>query len=72
MQSNGYVNESYTAPVQFGERTGTPPPSQPTRTLWIGNVDTRVTSQDLLHYFSAYGPVESVRMLPEKECAFVK
>ena len=53
-------------------RTGTPDangtstPQMPTRSLWIGNLDVNATSDALLHVFSPYGAIESVRMLPEK------
>ncbi|WVQ83925.1 hypothetical protein IAT38_006069 [Cryptococcus sp. DSM 104549] len=59
-------------------RTGTPAddkgsstPQMPTRSLWIGNLDVNATSDALLHVFAPYGAIESVRMLPEKTCAFV-
>ncbi|WWD16333.1 hypothetical protein CI109_100759 [Kwoniella shandongensis] len=59
-------------------RTGTPDvdkgsstPQVPTRSLWIGNLDVNATSDALLHVFAPYGDIESVRMLPEKTCAFV-
>ncbi|KAJ3327209.1 hypothetical protein HDU76_012209 [Blyttiomyces sp. JEL0837] len=43
----------------------------PTRSLWIGNIDLTLSPADLLSIFSAFGPIESLRILPEKECAFV-
>ncbi|ORY03513.1 ARM repeat-containing protein, partial [Basidiobolus meristosporus CBS 931.73] len=43
----------------------------PTRSLWIGNIDSSLTTADLMSIFSPYGPIESLRLLPEKECAFV-
>ncbi|KAK8861743.1 hypothetical protein IAR55_002566 [Kwoniella newhampshirensis] len=59
-------------------RTGTPDvekgsstPQVPTRSLWIGNLDVNATSDALLNVFAPYGAIESVRMLPEKTCAFV-
>lgn len=58
-------------------RTGTPDnagsstPQMPTRSLWIGNLDVNATSEALLRVFSSYGAIESLRMLPEKTCAFV-
>ncbi|WVR03620.1 hypothetical protein IAU60_000613 [Kwoniella sp. DSM 27419] len=59
-------------------RTGTPDvekgnstPQMPTRSLWIGNLDVNATSDALLHVFAPYGAIESVRLLPEKTCAFV-
>ncbi|KAJ2529887.1 hypothetical protein IWW43_004646 [Coemansia sp. RSA 1935] len=43
----------------------------PTRSLWVGNVDPGLSSQDLVARFGQYGRVESLRLLPDKECAFV-
>ncbi|EMD38583.1 hypothetical protein CERSUDRAFT_113767 [Gelatoporia subvermispora B] len=43
----------------------------PTRSLWIGNLDSTVTSEQLIHVFAPYGAIESLRLLPEKECGFV-
>ncbi|KAJ2800764.1 hypothetical protein H4R20_003941 [Coemansia guatemalensis] len=43
----------------------------PTRSLWVGNVDPGLSSQDLVAQFGKYGRVESLRLLPDKECAFV-
>lgn len=50
----------------------TPPaPQSPTRSLWVGNIDANITTQDLMQAFSPYGAIESLRVLPEKECGFV-
>lgn len=38
----------------------------PTRSLWIGNLDGAVTSEQLIHVFAPYGAIESLRLLPEK------
>ncbi|KAG6832415.1 hypothetical protein H0H87_001575 [Tephrocybe sp. NHM501043] len=43
----------------------------PTRSLWIGNLDSAVTSEQLIRHFAPYGAIESLRLLPEKECGFV-
>ncbi|KAJ2366118.1 hypothetical protein IW150_006025, partial [Coemansia sp. RSA 2607] len=43
----------------------------PTRSLWVGNVDPALSSGDLVALFGKYGRVESLRLLPDKECAFV-
>ncbi|KAG1756848.1 uncharacterized protein EDB91DRAFT_1241890 [Suillus paluster] len=43
----------------------------PTRLLWIGNLDSAVTSEQLLHVFAPYGAIKNSRLLPEKECGFV-
>ncbi|XP_033119432.1 heat shock protein sti1 homolog [Anneissia japonica] len=39
--------------------------------LWIGNVQPTVTEKHLQELFSQWGAVTSIRMLPEKYCAFV-
>jgi len=43
----------------------------PTRSLWIGNLDSSVTSEQLIHVFAPYGAIESLRLLPEKVCPAV-
>jgi protein JSN1 len=43
----------------------------PSRSLWIGNLDSTATKETLLTVFSPYGAIESLRLLPEKECGFV-
>ncbi|KAJ2742578.1 hypothetical protein GGI20_004388 [Coemansia sp. BCRC 34301] len=43
----------------------------PTRSLWVGNVDPLLSNQELAAQFGKYGRVESLRLLPDKECAFV-
>jgi len=53
------------------DNTGSSTPQVPTRSLWIGNLDVSATSEALLSVFSPYGAIESLRMLPEKTCAFV-
>ena len=69
-----YYGHAHPAAAQYSnaDRPSTPPPSQATRSLWIGNLDANVTAQDLMDNFSLYGLIETVRMLPEKDCAFVK
>lgn len=54
--------------------TVTPAPmmdAQVSRSLWIGNLDPTVTEEELRTSFEPYGPIESLRLLPSKECAFV-
>ncbi|KAJ1927990.1 hypothetical protein IWQ60_002453 [Tieghemiomyces parasiticus] len=43
----------------------------PTRSLWVGNVDPALSTADLMTVFTPFGPVESLRLLPDKECAFI-
>ncbi|KAG0175534.1 hypothetical protein DFQ30_005229 [Apophysomyces sp. BC1015] len=51
--------------------SGGSPTQTATRSLWIGNIDASVSVEALTKMFSAFGPIESVRLLLEKECAFV-
>jgi hypothetical protein len=44
---------------------------QHSRSLWVGNIDSGVTIEMLTQVFSMFGPIESVRLLLEKECAFI-
>ncbi|KAK4058647.1 hypothetical protein OIO90_000091 [Microbotryomycetes sp. JL221] len=44
---------------------------QPTRSLWIGNLDPRTSPAELQSVFAPYGAIESLRLIPEKECGFV-
>ena len=46
-------------------------PTGSTRSLWLGNLDPTLTESDLHDAFSPFGPIELVRLLPAKECAFV-
>lgn len=39
--------------------------------LWVGNVQQTVTQEALYEMFSKFGALQSVRVLPEKFCAFV-
>lgn len=39
--------------------------------MWVGNLDASITANELLALFSPYGPIESLRVLPDKECAFI-
>lgn len=58
----------------FSRGTGAPPSTgsqQPTRSLWIGNLGPSTTGQELMQAFASYGAIESLRLLPEKECGFV-
>jgi protein JSN1 len=38
----------------------------PSRSLWIGNLDSTMSSDALIHVFAPYGAIESLRLLPEK------
>ncbi|KAM3831515.1 tetratricopeptide repeat protein 31 isoform 2-T2 [Vipera latastei] len=39
--------------------------------VWVGNLAPKITQQVLLHYFQPFGPIDSIRCLPHKSCAFI-
>ncbi|KAJ1915370.1 hypothetical protein H4219_004355 [Mycoemilia scoparia] len=43
----------------------------PTRSIWVGNLDPALSSEELIAKFGKYGRVESLRLLPDRQCAFV-
>lgn len=60
----------------YGQPDGADSPSSaqaqiPSRALWLGNINPSISVPDLSQLFSAYGQVESARILSDKECAFV-
>ncbi|KAG2205665.1 hypothetical protein INT47_008021 [Mucor saturninus] len=60
----------------YGQPDGADSPSSaqaqiPSRALWLGNINPGISVPDLVQLFSAYGQVESARILSDKECAFV-
>ncbi|KAF8590547.1 hypothetical protein K439DRAFT_1627813 [Ramaria rubella] len=76
---NGDRSASYLSPVgAHGGRAVSPKADNasgqiqtPSRSLWIGNLDSTMSSEALIHVFAPYGAIESLRLLPEKECGFV-
>ena len=57
---------SYGRPVASSKTENATQIQTPTRSLWIGNLDSSVTSEQLIHVFAPYGEIESLRLLPEK------
>ncbi|KAG1589755.1 hypothetical protein G6F47_003374 [Rhizopus delemar] len=43
----------------------------PTRALWVGNIPTNTSSHVLQPIFESFGPVETIRILSHKNCAFI-
>lgn len=55
----------------YGGDAGRRERSQPSSTLWVGNLTPAIREDDIRRAFEQYGPIESVRMLDSKNCAFV-
>eukprot|EP01121_Diplochlamys_sp_Union-15-3_P022765 TRINITY_DN9791_c0_g1_i1.p1 TRINITY_DN9791_c0_g1~~TRINITY_DN9791_c0_g1_i1.p1 ORF type:complete len:327 (+),score=61.69 TRINITY_DN9791_c0_g1_i1:63-983(+) len=49
----------------------TPPADKDIKTLYIGNVDSRITEQNLKDHFYHFGEITSIKMVPASNCAFV-
>ncbi|GAA6062356.1 hypothetical protein JCM10212_005698 [Sporobolomyces blumeae] len=74
--SGSIVPTPYAIPHSSRPRTPeqvsmSPPHQQPTRSLWVGNLDPKTTTADLQQVFAPYGAIESLRLIPDKECGFV-
>ncbi|KAI9592845.1 hypothetical protein BDF19DRAFT_387922, partial [Syncephalis fuscata] len=44
---------------------------QPCRTIYLGGLPSNADARDILEQIRAHGVIESIRMLPERGCAFV-
>jgi len=56
--------------TQAPAQAATPPTDQTITTLWVGNLDEKVTEEELRGVFSKFGEAQ-YRMVPAKACAFV-
>ncbi|XP_014799963.1 PREDICTED: tetratricopeptide repeat protein 31 isoform X2 [Calidris pugnax] len=57
-----------------GSSQQTLPPTHPARDcypLWVGNITSRISRKVLHSSFSPFGEIHSIRMLPERRCAFI-
>jgi len=46
-------------------------PPQPTRSIWLGSIHQDTTEEELRAEFSMFGIIESIKILPVKNCAFI-
>jgi len=46
------------------------PGAQSCRTVYLGNIPSEALAEEILNYVRT-GPIESIRILPEKNCAFI-
>ncbi|SPO19929.1 related to JSN1 - RNA-binding protein (pumilio family) [Ustilago trichophora] len=44
---------------------------EPSRALWIGSIPSSTSTETLVSIFAPFGPIESVRVLASKSCAFI-
>lgn len=73
-------NVQFSIPQGMPAQPSPPPHSQqyqygdeekPSRSLWLGKLPSSATPQALHQIFSAYGTVESARILTHKNCGFI-
>lgn len=62
---------STTAPEKQESTSSSNISSQPTKSLWVGNLPYATTPASLEAMFATYGTVESARILTHKNCGFV-
>jgi protein JSN1 len=68
----GGIGSPRTEPVTFESGPGTPGAEiGPTRALWVGSIPSSTTPSTLLSIFQPFGPIESARVLTNKNCGFV-
>lgn len=48
-----------------------PPSDLSIKTLYVGGIDDRVTEEDLKDQFYGYGELDSIKVVPTRNCAFV-
>ncbi|KAJ4448650.1 hypothetical protein ANN_00040, partial [Periplaneta americana] len=75
---DNFVSSAAAAPrtaqnSQAAGKTNKMDPSNPEGhlSLWVGNITQNVSEKQLIELFSRFGVVLSVRLLPEKFCAFI-
>ncbi|XP_021238233.1 tetratricopeptide repeat protein 31 isoform X2 [Numida meleagris] len=62
-QATATASPKHTLPSQHPARDCYP--------LWVGNITFKITKKVLQSCFSRFGQIQSIRMLPEKYCAFI-
>lgn len=71
--SGSSVHQSQENGSQSSSKANKMDPSNPEGhlSLWVGNVSHEISEKQLVDLFSKFGVVVSVRLLPEKYCAFI-
>jgi len=68
------------SPVKVGWGKSTPVSSlqrnqyeemAPSRNIFIGSIDVTTSEDELRNFFIQFGPIERVKILPHKQCAFI-
>lgn len=68
----GYADAFSNSLDTASEVYGTEPANQdPSRALWVGSIPSATPTDALASIFAPFGPIESVRVLASKSCAFV-
>ncbi len=59
-----------TSPLQGGMQGGIGVPTSTSRTVYLGNIPPETSAEEILGHVRS-GQIESVRLLPDKNCAFI-
>jgi len=64
-------------PFPFGGPAASPMPmsangGQPCTTVWVGGLTDSTTEDDLTKFFGCFGTLDNVKLLPAKNCAFIR
>ncbi|OXB54112.1 hypothetical protein ASZ78_002131 [Callipepla squamata] len=72
-QSTGTASPKHALPPQHPARWGwgAVPFGRDCYPLWVGNITFRITKEVLQNCFGCFGQIQSIRMLPERYCAFI-
>jgi hypothetical protein len=73
MQNNYHAAGETDSVISSSNNTATATSNQiPSRSLWIGQLDLHTYGANELNMiFSKFGLIESIRILPDRECAFI-
>ncbi|KAN0050578.1 hypothetical protein ACTA71_003713 [Dictyostelium dimigraforme] len=44
---------------------------EPTKIVWAGNINPESTEEEVRHLFSQFGYLQAIKILPNKQCAFI-
>ncbi|KAM6429724.1 tetratricopeptide repeat protein 31 [Rhynochetos jubatus] len=69
--TSGFVTGVGTGSPAKGRAAAATHPPRDCYPLWVGNVTPRITKKVLHSCFSRFGEIRSIRMLPERRCAFL-
>ncbi|KAM9987592.1 hypothetical protein ACTFIZ_000101 [Dictyostelium cf. discoideum] len=71
-QQGGYMGGN--GPNQMGphyQNKGAGGQLEPTKIVWAGNINPESTEEEVRHLFSQFGYLQAIKIIPNKQCAFI-